>query len=79
MSIDIEAVVDVWVAIKSYISSKDRQAAADQIAIVIADYTTDENELRTLRQCDAYLSRAVEDYLDDDTEYEDDEEDGGTD
>ena len=75
MSLDIEAVVDVWVAIKSYISSKDRQAAADQIAIVIADYTTDDTDLKTLGQGDVYLRRAVEDYLDDDSSLDDEEDD----
>lgn len=75
MSLDIEAVVDVWVAIKSYISSKDRQAAADQIAIVIADYTTDDTDLKTLGQGDTYLRRAVEDYLDDDSSSDDEEDD----
>ena len=75
MSLDIDAVVDVWVAIKSYISSKDRQAAADQIAIVIADYTTDDMDLKTLGQGDTYLRRAVADYLDDDAMLEEEDED----
>jgi hypothetical protein len=71
MSLEIESIGEVWVAIKSYIPTKDRQAAADHIAIVIADYTNDDHDLKILGEVDTYLRRAVEDYLDEDDDDED--------
>lgn len=73
MSIDIDALVDTYTVMKEYISSKDRQAAADHVFSILSDSGVSEQDLRILAGADSYMKRASSEYLDPE-EGEDDED-----
>ena len=68
MSIEVEAMGEMWLTVKEYITQKDRQAAADHLVAVIADHNVTERELKALGGTDKYLRHAVEEYLDEDVD-----------
>ena len=70
MSIELDALGEVWLTCKEYISPKDRQAAADHVISVVADHNIVENELKAFGGTDAYLRRALKEYLGEDEEDE---------
>lgn len=73
MSIDIDALVDTYTVMKEYISSKDRQAAADHVFSILNDSGVSEQDLKMLAGVDSYMTRASSEYLD--PEEEEDDED----
>ena len=73
MSIDIDALVDTYTVMKEYVSSKDRQAAADHVFSILNDRGVSEQDLKILAGVDAYMKRASSEYLD--PEEEEDDED----
>jgi len=75
MSLEVDILGEMWLTCKEYINPKDKQAAADHVISVIADHSITERDLKSFGGTDAYLRRAVEEYLgeDDDAEYADDE------
>jgi hypothetical protein len=79
MSIELNIASEVWLTCKEYINPKDRQAAADHVISVAADHNITESELKTFGGTDAYLGRAVKEYLGneetEEVDYDDDEDD----
>ena len=78
MSFEVDILGDIWLTTKEYIAQKDRQAAADHVISVAADHNITESDLKALGGTDAYLGRAVKEYLgEDETEpaYDDDQDD----
>jgi len=70
MSIELDALGEVWLTCKEYISPKDRQAAADHVISVVADHNIVERDLKAFGGTDAYLRRALTEYLGEDEEDE---------
>jgi hypothetical protein len=66
MSIEIDVLGEIWLTTKEYIAAKDRQAAADHVLSVVADHNITERELKSFASTDAYLKRALKEYMGDD-------------
>lgn len=78
MSIELEALAEVWLTCKEYINPKDKQAAADHVLSIVADHNITERDLKTFGGTDSYLKRALEEYLGEEVEaadYDEDDED----
>jgi hypothetical protein len=75
MSIDVEILSEMWLTTKEYISQKDRQAVADHVVNVVADHSITEADLKKFGGTDAYLRRAVEEYLGEEAESDNDYDD----
>ena len=78
MSIELDALGEVWLTCKEYIAPKDRQAAADHVLAIVADHNIVERDLKAFAGTDAYLKRALQEYLGEDEEepaYDDDDQD----
>jgi hypothetical protein len=78
MSIELDVLGEVWLTCKEYIAPKDRQAAADHVLSIVADQNIVERDLKAFAGTDAYLKRALKEYLGEDEEepvYDDDEGD----
>jgi hypothetical protein len=69
MSLDIEVLIETYTTLKEYIPSKERQAASDTLVSMLAD-TLSDRELREFGGTDAYTKRSIEEYLDDDDDFE---------
>lgn len=79
MSIEIDVVGEVWLTCKEYINPKDRQAAADHLISVVADHNILERDLKIVGGTDSYLKRAVEEYLGEETDLDEEEDLDGSD
>jgi hypothetical protein len=70
---------DIWCFFKEFIRKDDVQAAAEQFVDLLADFNIKDKVLQGAMGSDADLDSAIEYYLEDDTEideeYEDSEED----
>jgi hypothetical protein len=70
---------DIWCFFKEFIGKDDIQAAAEQFVDLLADFNIKDKVLQGAMGADADLDSAIEYYLEDDTEideeYEDSEED----
>jgi len=79
MSIELDALGEVWLTCKEYISPKDRQAAADHILSIVADHNITESDLKAFAGTDSYLKRALKEYLGEDevdeSDYDEDRDD----
>ena len=72
--IDTEALGEVYMILKQYIPTKDRQEAADNLMSSMVDFLSDQ-ELKEFGGIDAALSRAYKEYVGgDDDELEEDDE-----
>ena len=78
MSIELDVLGEVWLTCKEYISSKDRQAAADHVLAIVADHNIVERDLKAFAGTDGYLKRSLKEYLGEDEveepDYDDDED-----
>ena len=74
--IDLEVLIEAYTVMKEYVPSKDRQAAADQLVSIIADYEISEKELKEFCSTDKYLQNSIKEYLSDsdDDSFDDDYE-----
>jgi hypothetical protein len=79
MSIELDALGEIWLTCKEYINPKDKQAAADHVISVIADHNITETELKTVGGTDSYLKRAVEEYLGEEIDADEEEDLDGSD
>lgn len=79
MSIELEALSEVWLTCKEYINPKDKQAAADHVLAIVADQNIVERDLKAFAGTDAYLKRALVEYLGEDEIEEVEDEDGSDD
>jgi len=79
MSLEVDILSDVWLTCKEYINPKDRQAAADHVISVASDHNITERDIKAIGGTDAYLSRAVKEYLGEEEveepDYDEDEDD----
>jgi len=78
MSVELDALGEVWMTCKEYIAPKDRQAAADHVISVVADHNITERDLKAFGSTDSYLKRALKEYLGEEEEdpmYDDDDDD----
>ena len=77
MSIEVDILSDMWNTVKEYIPSKERQAVADHVINVVAEYSISDNDLKALGGTDSYMKRAVQEYLggEEDEDNYDEEED----
>ena len=80
MSIELDALGEVWLTCKEYIAPKDRQAAADHVLAIVADHNIVERDLKAFAGTDGYLKRALTEYLgEEEVEEPDYDEDGDDD
>ena len=79
MSIELDALGEVWLTCKEYIAPKDRQAAADHVLAIVADHNIVERDLKAFAGTDSYLKRALQEYLGEEeveeADYDEDEDD----
>ena len=79
MSIELDALGEVWLTCKEYIAPKDRQAAADHVLAIVADHNIVERDLKAFAGTDGYLKRALTEYLGEEeveeADYDDEDED----
>jgi hypothetical protein len=72
MSIELDVLIEAYNVLKEYVPSRDRQAAADHLVGNIIDIGLSESDLKKFSSTDAYIKRAMEDYLDDFDDSDDD-------
>ena len=73
MSIEVEVLSELYIIMKQYIPAKDRQECADNIMSVMTDYLNDV-DVREFGGTDGALKRALQEYVGDDEEHDEDEE-----
>jgi len=66
---------DIWCFFKEFIGKEDIQAAAEQFIDLLADFNIKDKVLQGAMGVDADLDSAIEYYLEDDTDIEEDYED----
>jgi len=66
---------DIWCFFKEFIGKEDIQSAAEQFVDLLADFNIKDKVLQGAMGSDADLDSAIEYYLEDDTDIEDDYED----
>ena len=74
MSIEVDALSEVYQTLKQYIPQKDRQEASDNLMSILVDLLPD-NELLEFSGTDTYTKRSLQEFAPD--MLEDDEEDSG--
>jgi hypothetical protein len=79
MSIELDVLGEIWLTCKEYINPKDKQAAADHVISVVADHNITEADLKTFGGTDSYLKRAVEEYLGEEVDADEEEDLDGSD
>lgn len=75
MTISVEVLSEIYLNLKEYIPSKDRQAAADNVMSTAVDMLTDD-DLKVFASTDKFLAKAAEEFLvnDEDDHYNNDDE-----
>jgi hypothetical protein len=66
---------DIWCFFKEFIGKEDIEAAAEQFVDLLADFNIKDKVLQGAMGVDADLDSAIEYYLEDDTDIEEDYED----
>jgi hypothetical protein len=79
MSIELDALGEVWLTCKEYINPKDRQAAADHVLSIVADQNIVESDLKAFAGTDSYLKRALTEYLGEEVDADEEEDLDGSD
>jgi hypothetical protein len=79
MSLEVDILGEMWLTCKEYINPKDKQAAADHVISVVADHSITEADLKAFGGTDSYLKRAVEEYLGEETDLDEEEDLDGSD
>lgn len=75
MSTETEILSEMWNTVKEYIPQKDRQMVADHVINVVADHSITERDLKLLGGTDSYFRRAVEEYLGEEVDPNEDDDD----
>ena len=79
MSLEVDILSEMWLTTKEYVAPKDRQAAADHVISVVADHNITEQDLKSFGGTDAYLKRALGEYLGEEAveeaDYDDEDDD----
>ena len=79
MSLEVDILGEMWLTCKEYINPKDKQAAADHVISVVADHSITEADLKKFGGTDSYLKRAVEEYLGEEADSDEEEDFDGSD
>jgi hypothetical protein len=79
MNVELDVLGEMWLTCKEYINPKDKQAAADHVVSVVADHNITEADLKTFGGTDSYLKRAVEEYLGEEVDADEEEDFDGSD
>lgn len=64
---------DIWILFADYIDKKQVEAAAERFVDLLADYGVSDRVLQNATGVDSTLDQAIEYYLDEDEEDEDDD------
>lgn len=64
MTIEVDVLSELYMTMKQYVPSKDRQECADNIMSILVDMLGD-RELKEFGSTDAALKRALTEYYDD--------------
>lgn len=75
MSDTVEVLSEVYLILREYISSKDRQAAADHVLSILMDLAIGEQELKEFCASDRYLKQSYDEHFQDSEEDPDEETD----
>jgi hypothetical protein len=79
MNVELDVLGEIWLTCREYINPKDKQAAADHVISVVADHNITEADLKTFGGTDSYLKRAVEEYLGEEVDADEEEDLDGSD
>lgn len=74
MSNNVELISEMYLTLKQYIPTKDRQEASDHLMSILVESLLDE-ELREFADSDTYTKKSYEEYAGDDQDIENDEDD----
>ena len=58
-----DSIIEIWNTLKEYISTKDRQTAADHLVSILTDLGVSEDALAKLGEEDKYIEQSVKDAL----------------
>lgn len=58
-----DSIIEIWNTLKEYISTKDRQTAADHLVSILTDLGVSEDALAKLGEEDKYVEQSVKDAL----------------
>ena len=58
-----DSIIEIWNALKEYISTKDRQTAADHLVSILIDLGVSEEAITKLGEEDKYVEQSVKDAL----------------
>jgi hypothetical protein len=70
---------DIWSELKRYISSVDKEEAAETLVNILIDNDFDAEEIKQEFKGDSFIKQALSQYLKDEPESEDEEYDDDTD
>ena len=70
----VELASELWLQLKTHISSVDRQEAAEEVVSLLIDHDYSAEEIRAEFKGDTHIKNAVTHYLSD-NDYDDDEDD----
>ena len=57
------SIIEIWNTLKEYISTKDRQTAADHLVSILIDLGVSEEAITKLGEEDKYVEQSVKDAL----------------
>ena len=58
-----DSIIEIWNTVKEYISTKDRQTAADHLVSILVDLGVSEDAIAKLGEEDKYVEQSVKDAL----------------
>lgn len=58
-----DSIIEIWNTLKEYISTKDRQTAADHLVSILVDLGVSEDAIAKLGKEDKYVEQSVKDAL----------------
>jgi hypothetical protein len=71
MTIEVEVLNEMYSIVKQYVPTKDRQECADNVMSIMVDMLSD-HDLKEFGSSDATLKRAMQEYVDNESEDDDD-------
>jgi len=71
MTIEVEVLNEMYSIVKQYVPTKDRQECADNVMSIMVDMLPD-HDLKEFGSSDATLKRAMQEYVDNESEDDDD-------
>lgn len=71
----VELVKEVWMELKRYVNTVDREEAAENLVSLLVDHDIDTEDIRAAFKSDADVKAALIHYLKDDIDDDDDDDD----